>query len=189
MKRLLIICLVLLISASLFGQYNRSYIKRYDITVTLDSTESEILYIPWPAPDFIFVNSDPGIYTSLDSLDAPAIHEFYETTGGMFIHIIPEYITAEESDSFLSYIKPLTYDPNKLKWYTSKNDSTFLYYGKGIYTAASATMLDWDNGECYTVDLGGETWRCAGIALYLQQYAYDTATADTKFYIVVYIRR
>ena len=186
MKR--VIAFLFLTSVALCQE--KPYLQRWSTTVTLDSSETKTMYLIHPGVDWIGSDKNPVLMWEKPDGDA-AISKVdkRDLTGDVFVTVVPEAVTAEESDSLGTYMKPFSYEENTEEWYESGNDSTFLQFGKGIYTAASMRYLDWDDGEAYTIHLSGELWASPGIAFRWEQAADDVADADVKLNITVEIRR
>jgi hypothetical protein len=154
-------------------------------TVTLDSSDSQTLYVTFPYTAGPTSARRIQISTTKPtSTSAQAINPVFSSSGNVFVHVIPDTLTRQESDSLYAYIKPLVYDSNKKDWYTSEKDSTFLVFDTiGMYSSTVADYLDWTHGKCYTTTLTNELWPCAGFTITFVQRAFNVATADTKLYL------
>lgn len=189
MKRLIMI-LVLATAVSVLAQ-DKPYLQRYHTSAVLDSTEQKTMYLFHPQVDWVYSGSKPSVlsWTKPDSTDLISKVKKQDITGDIFITVVPEAVTAEESDSLYTYAKPFVYEENTSKWYESANDSTFLIFGKDLYVSGTMDYLNWTDGKAYTLHLSGEVWGSPAIAFRFGQLAGDVADADTKLNITVEIRR
>ena len=187
MKKFIILAYLLIFTAV----YAQQSVVALDVirpeftTVTLDSTASSTIYYIYPPP------AGPGSpyrtaisTTAPTSASAQAQNLEFDAKGALTISIIPDSVTADESDSLYAYVQTLIYDPNEAAWYASSNDTLYLVLDTpGTYTATSIDYLNWTSGSCYTADLGGDIMPGAGLAVTVGAYQNDTAGADVKLYV------
>lgn len=183
-----IILLIVLMAGFLFAQgsvQSLSIIQPEFYTLTLDSTEETIVYYIYPPASGVNSALRTSISTTLPTYSATqARHREYNASGAFTISVVTDTSTAEESDSLYAYVQTLIYDPNKLTWYRSANDTLFLdFTTAGTYTGTSLKYLDWTHGRCYTANLGGDIMPGAGLAITFGAKQANTAGSETNLYL------
>jgi len=191
MKKFLTIAILLMLAGSTFAQFEegeritfKSIKPRFGFC-TLDSAVAKVFYIPWPTTRW-------SQQTTLDTVALTTAHPAYQrqelqATGDVFVQVLMDTVTRDESDSLIAWIKPYTYDYNKEAWAESANDSTFLVLDTpGVYAQAGVDYLDWTHGKTYTVQLSNELWSSGGFTLHFKQYTYNTAGASSRAFVGVF---
>ena len=185
-----ILCLILISFGGLYAQQKQIdlwTIRPEYYTVTLDSTAETIVYYIFPPPAGENSNNRTAISTvAPTSASDQAKNLDFNAKGAIVISMIPDTVTAQESDSLYAYVQSLVYDKNKATWYRATNDTLFLVFDTpGTYTATAIDYLNWTHENCYTSSIGGTSGilPVAGFALTIGQYANDNAGADTKLYL------
>ena len=184
MKKLLFVLMIFAVVLSAqFPEGSRTAftsVKPVFVTVDLDSTDSAVIYVPFPTDDW--ERSTALIGETIPTATAPHLRKDILAQGDVGLQLILDSLATgvQESDSLAAYIKPLSFDPTK-GWKTSKNDSTFLKFDEaGNFTASAIDYFDWTCNELYTVQLSNELWSFGGFALYLWQKAADNAGASNR---------
>lgn len=186
MKKLLPVLLLLALAAPLFGQQPqyRPLIHTKEISITLDSTATKTVFIPFPSPIRGW-HIDPDT-TAFTTGAAPYRDNITTMTGDFSISIVPKIGTAEESDSLYAYMQPYTYSKTEGSWYRATNDTTFLVFDTpGTYATTALDYLDWTTNNLYISTLSGETWVTPGLAVTFGQAAADVATASTRIRVII----
>lgn len=190
-KTLVKAILVLFLCGAAFGQdISKNYIQPFYTVVELEGTEEKTVFLTFPIPDHLYQGAHPGIVASLDGLTVPQDIRKFQSNGAAFLHIIPVFDTAEESDSLYVKFKPLSYDLNREAWAVSSNDSSFaLWNAYDLWTTNTASYLDWTSESMYTLNLSGSLWPAAGVAITIGQKAANVASAATEVNVAVYLSR
>ena len=147
--------------------------------IYLDSTATKVVWFAFPpAPGYALVSPDTSVAYASGQTAVINPPDAVKWSGNATIRITPTYSTAEESDSLQVWIKGIGYD-GKI---TSLTDSTFCdFTGVETYWTNTANQwLNWTSGKTYYSVLSGRFGPdVKGFGVYLQQKAFDTATADT----------
>jgi len=188
MRKILI--LLSLLSGFLFAQtnvYTADVTQSKYLAVTLDSTETAVLYLLWEeagqgGADFYLSETAPtGIYNQ--PTNKPSI-----TKGGMTISLVMDSTTAQESDSLYAYVQSYNWNDSKSAYYSSVNDTLFLDFDTpGTYTGTSLDYLDWTHNNMYTADVGGEIMPGSGLKISLVQLANDNTGAASTANVGVHL--
>jgi|GEM_PF-3030763 len=167
-----------------FGQAVVNFGKIVGITFDLDSTETQNVYVSFPYPDH-------GFYfrvdtTRLKSAERVSTNQLMSGTGNVFVNIVIDSLTRDESDSLAPYMKPFSYSVGKKYWYESENDSLFIdFTTAGDYTSTSAVYLDHSHEKMYTAQLSGWMWSSGGLVFKFSQTANDVAGAKHRVYFTI----
>jgi len=158
------------------------------ITVTLDSTTTATVYYVFPVPQGVGNNRGYAISTTAPTATTAgqSTYNDFAGNGALSISIIPDILTAEESDSLSVQLNALTYNPT-WGWDITENDDLYLVFDTpGTYTSTSADWLDWTTDLSYIADVSGVMIPAAGFALVFSQQADDTPGAATTLYVSVW---
>ncbi len=189
MKRFILALLTIFV-ASAFAQTNTqlemNLMKGQWTSTWLAGTEKDTVFVIFPSDR---LDASGGIDTVAASTnETQANRNAWVGTGDVFITIIPEVGTAEESDSLYAYFKPYAYNNSKDAWYVIKNDSTFAVFNtQNEYVDETIHWLNWTAGTCYGIQLSNELWSCGGFVFILGQKAINTTNASARVYVGVYI--
>jgi len=165
-----------------------SSVKSHSLTIQLDSTDTDIIYIPFPLESWPRWTSLIG--ESLPTYVSTHAEQNWLCSGDVFISIIPTFAGTEESDSLSGYIRPLMYDANKQAWSVASVDLTYLVFDTpNLYAQNAVDWLNWTSGSTYTCTLSNELWPTAGFALYLDQRANAQPTFVTTLSITLWFVR
>jgi len=187
MRKLLTLLLLLVLCGPAIAQNQvwHPEIKAEYLTVTLDSTATATVYcLFWPTRESKRVAISETAPTSTG--DQTRLAE-YTATGDVFVAMVLDTLTAEESDSFYVSIQPYVYDATKAAFYTVESHIDYLVLDTDdSYTASTADYLDWTHGKCYGASLTGALWPTAGFVITLGQKAFDEAGAAATVYLSVW---
>jgi len=191
MKKLFIVVLILFVGVC-YGQGRIVGLHRLQpeyITVTCDSTDSTTIYVSFPPASGINSSHRTAISaTAFTSASAQAIHQDFVATGDVYISVVTDTSTIEESDSMFAYIKPYFYDATKATWYAVNADKGYLVFDTaGTYIQSTVDYLDWTHGSGYGACLSNELWPCSGFTLTIGQRTYNNAGAASTFYVGIWI--
>lgn len=156
------------------------------ITITLDSTDSEIIYYIFPPPAGINSGQRTDISTTTPtSASEQAKNLDFAANGAFTISIVADSVadtmsTYASSDSFYAYIQTLIYDKNKSKWYRAVNDTMFLDFDTPqTYVGTAIDYLDWGRDTCYVAEIGGNIMPAPGFALTIGQVTSGDSTTTS----------
>lgn len=187
MKQLLTALLILALCAPVVAQQQvwHPEIKVEHLTVTLDSTATATVYcLFWPTREGARFSISE---TAPTSTSAQARLAEYTATGDVFVSMVLDTLTNQESDSFYVSIQPYVYDNTKQAFYTVQSHIDYLVLDTDdSYTSATVDYLDWTHGNCYGASLTGALWPTAGFVITLGQAAFDEAGAATTVYLSVW---
>jgi len=189
MRKLLTVILLLALCSPLFGQASiqarHPRIKAQYLTVTLDSSATATVYCLFEATrnskQFAISETAPT-----STSEATRLAE-WNCTGDVFVGMVLETLTQDESDSFYVSVQPYMYDATKAAYYTVASHIDYLVLDTDdSYTAASVDYLDWTSGTAYGASLTGALWPTCGFVLTLGQAAFDSTDAATTVYLSVW---
>lgn len=192
MKRVSLVLLILSLAATIASAQFRDgertmfkSIKPVFLTVTLDSTTTSTVYVPFPTDDWD--RSSTNVSTTALTISSSQYGKAeLLATGDYYISIVVDAVT-EESDSLYAYINPYFFDKTKEAWYINTTDKTWLCFDTpGVYTKSAVDYLNWTDGGAYGVQLSNELWSCAGFVVVFGQKAYDVAGAYTTVNVGVW---
>lgn len=177
MKRLAIALLVISMVGILSAQTmntSKTIIDGPLVTLTLTGKDSEMVYIPFPFEPLDTWKAAVG--TTIPSSAFTGNFMEWQSTGDVGLDILLTYLTAEESDSFCAWIKPLTYSLED-GWRVSDNDSMFVKFNElDVYTSDTRCYLNWTSGKTYTASLSGALWPFPGFVLWCESKATNLST-------------
>ena len=182
---LILLALCVPVSAQTTYQARHPRITAQYLTVTLDSTATATVYCLFrPTRESNLFSISETAPTS--TAQATRLEE-WSCTGDVFISMVLDTLTNQESDSLYAYVQPYVYDATKAAYYTVQTQIEYLVFDTDdTYTQATVDYLDWSQGLCYGTSLSGALWPCAGFVLTIGQAAFDEAGAATTVYLAVW---
>jgi len=162
-------------AASAFGQ--NAFVTNYSpfLTVTLTNTETEVVYVLFPAEGSSWTISTtlPTKYRANATSGRRRPTSGFEQFGDLTLNIEPT-TTSGTTDSLAVWMKPLIWDPVDEEFAVIESDSMLMMFGQtNLYyadsTGQSGHYLDWDTTVEYSCLLTGWVWPHAGLAVYFRQ--------------------
>ncbi len=164
----------------------------YWIEITLDSTDTEMIWVPYPAIGGLYYSpsTTKPTYANATMLTANSWHSLINIGVSIQIDSIG---SADESDSLTVELIPFDYFRTTIEHSsgtidTVSNIQSYVKFSDGTL-AATSQNFNWVDGRKYGFSIAGETKYFRGFAIKIRQIANDVADVLTRIRFQINIPR